>query len=601
MGELQKKTANSLLIISFVLLVMGMALVLFSNNFIEFFYEFLSQKIFHRDFELAKWLPTMQSFFLMPILLVMMFNFLIFSKYNDKQKNILLIGCSLAALFAIIYCTAVTTNAHVNSDLASELLRAKECINQKTLLPVRWYYSTELCIMDTQLISTPLFFFTNNWLVVKTLTTFFCCVLLWLCSWYFLSKIEVKSTWIKILCSTFLVLPASGSTWYVIAWGNYYVSYIIFGFLYVAFYFALLKENKKRYLIFFYLLAFLTGLSTIRYIINYQFPLLLSIVIIEATSKNRKYNIYEIKQFWIKDKKVFHSWGGLIVGGVGYVINSLVLQRIFHFGNWNTITFNTLGDVKFLDVFRAIMGILGFTENVAVFTPSGIINILVYVGIVASIIFTVKALKVEMPYLHKATLIFTITTLAFNTFVYLHTELIYRYYCTIMCFLAPSLGVILSNKGLSDGKKYLLVAIWGTILFFASFYIIQTQFFKDDNVNKNDVINFLESNDYSFGYASFWNSNVLTYLTNGDIEVGTLESEDNVISKKYQHGKRLTPYRYYGDYKNNEHIFLLLSTDQYLTSKDDSSVKNGNMVYQDEYYVVFDYPSHEAFKESFDK
>ena len=73
------------------------------------------------------------------------------------------------------------------------------------------------------------------------------------------------------------------------------------------------------------------------------------------------------------------------------------------------------------------------------------------------------------------------------------------------------------------------------------------------------------------------------------------------ISKKYQHGKRLTPYRYYGDYKNNEHIFLLLSIEQYLINKEDSSVKNGNLVYQDEYYVVFDYPSHEAFKESFDK
>lgn len=579
------------------MLITGMAFVLFSNHFIDTLYVFLSQRIFHRDFDLSKWLTTIQSFFLIPIFLVMMFNFVFLSKYTDKQKNGLIIGFSLAVLFSIVYCTAVTTNAHVNSDLAAELLRAKECVNQKELLPFDWYYSTELCILDTQLISSPLFLFTNNWLVVKTFTTFFSCLLLWFSCWYLLSKLQIKSAWIKLLCCTFVMLPVSPNTWYAITWGNYYVPHVTLGLFYLSFYVAMINSKQKRYSVLFYSLSFILGLTSIRYILNDLFPFLLTIIVIESTKKDRESSIYEFKEFWIKNRRVFHSFCSLIAGGIGYILNNLVLQRIFEFTNWSTITFNKLGDVKFLDIFRTIMGTLGYMEDVAVFSPSGVINILIYIGIVLVIVYTVKLFKMEIPFPQKVMLVFTILTLAFNTFVFMNSKFVPLHYCTIIGFLAPAMAVVLSNR-LSDGKCFVIIAFWGTILFSSSFNNIQAQFISDENTGKYEVTKFLESKDYTFGGATFWNAGIITYFTNGRIEIQNLilEQSDGICIN-YTTENWLSPKRYYDNTYDDKRYFLLLENNQYEKVKNLNVIFYGKLVYSDSYYKVLEYENFKTFKD----
>ena len=61
----------------------------------------------------------------------------------------------------------------------------------------------------------------------------------------------------------------------------------------------------------------------------------------------------------------------------------------------------------------------------------------------------------------------------------------------------------------------------------------------------------------------------------------------------------MTPERYYSSDYDDEHIFLLVSQEQYLNNENKTIIKNGTKVYSDEYYIVFDYPSHKEFKNSF--
>ena len=89
----------------------------------------------------------------------------------------------------------------------------------------------------------------------------------------------------------------------------------------------------------------------------------------------------------------------------------------------------------------------------------------------------------------------------------------------------------------------------------------------------------------------------------GNVEVGNLyrtkENGKEFFTDEYKYDKWLTPERYYKSDYNNEHIFLLVSQEQLTNNETKTIIQKGKKVYSDEYYIVYDYPSHKAFKESF--
>ena len=602
-----KKTSVVLLGISVFLLVFGTMLVLNSSQFIQVLYDFLSKKVLHREFNIEKWLPTLESFFLFPLLLFFSCNAILFPKYSTKYRLFLLILLLADILFAIVYTTAITTDAHVNSDLAAEYLLAKQCFLEKSILPLGWHYSTEIYILGKHLVSAPMFLFTQNLTVIKTLTSLFCTIILFFSCWYLLSKLEIEQLWIKLLACIMVISPFSGLAWYVLAWGTFYIPHVVFSFFYIGLFLELVRQSavqniKKRTVVLFLGLGFLSGLSTIRYIMNFQFPLALVLVILKVIEKETV--ISDVRKFWLEDKRVYYSVLGLFAGGMGYVFNNVVLQQLYSFSEWNTIAFCKLGTVTFLDIFRAILQNTGFIEGVSVFTPSGIINLLVYVCLLVFVVFIIKVLKVEAQENRKILILFFASSFFFNIFVYLNTEFIPRYLVNILIFIMPCMAILLSSSSLSSYKKYGLGVVWSIVIFTSAFTTMQSQFNRDSNTDKYAVRDFLVSQGYEFGYGTFWNANVFNYLTNGDIEVGNLYKTNNadgiaVITDTYEYDGWLTPKRFYNDDYDNKPIFLILSQAEYEVAEDSPSLKKGEEVYSDDYYKVFEYPSHQAFKESF--
>lgn len=161
------KLALILSIISIIILVLGTVLVLFSGKFIDTAYDFFAHHVFHREFKLEKWLPTIEALFSFPIFAVVFVNAVLFPKYSLRTKIVLLSSILVAVGFSIVYSTAVATNANINSDLAAEFILAKECVLEHSFLPTGWYYGTEIRMLNTELISAPIFLFANNWLLNK--------------------------------------------------------------------------------------------------------------------------------------------------------------------------------------------------------------------------------------------------------------------------------------------------------------------------------------------------------------------------------------------------------------------------------------------------
>ena len=301
MNEFSRKKDITILSLSAAMLILTTILVLFSNQFISVMYAFLSQKVFHREFSLEKWGASIQSFFLIPSFAVITVNSLIFAKYREKSKNILLFILFASSLFMICYTNAATSYMMACTDDASELLLGKECVIEKTLFPLGWYYSTEIRLLNTQIFSALAWLFTDNFTAVKTVQTFLSECAFFLAGFYLLSALEIKKNWVKIFCCTLMILPWSRRTWWVGSGFNYYIPHAVFSLIFTAVFIRLSKTGSKKHFYLLEALAFISGLTSIRYILNFVLPLAITVTAYEALTKKIS-PILNLKEFFVNNK-----------------------------------------------------------------------------------------------------------------------------------------------------------------------------------------------------------------------------------------------------------------------------------------------------------
>ena len=605
MTYFSKKTSTVLTAVSIFALFLSAILILFSNQFVDFTYTILSQKVFHREFSIEKWLPSIVSFFLAPAFAVIALNAFIFFKYPKKQKIILLSVLLGIVLFMIVYASYVAAHMHANSDLGSELWLGKICAQNHTFWPLDWYYSTEIRLLNTQFFSMLGFLITDNWNAVKAIQSFCTCAVLFVSMFYLLNQLEIKNDWIRFFACILSVCPCSVIAWHVGAGENYYVPHAIMSFIYISTFIKIIyKQNSSKTQILFYIWAFVSGLSSIRYIMNFVFPFAITMIVLEANDKNRKSDISDFKGFWLKNKSVFLSVLGLFLSGFGYICNNLILRRLWSFSEWNSMSFNNFGDTTFRDIWSGIVRFFGYKEGIAALSPNGAINVIVYVSILMLTFFIIKSFK-SIQKQNKIILTYFITTMIFNTFLYINVDYIARYYYPIIIYVIPVLAILLSNSQLSDLKKYFLGVTWGILIFTSTFSTIQNKLTIDENKENYAVTQFLLDNDYDFGYATFGYATIFTYLSNGKIEMGNLKKDNDkgsnpTITPTYKYDTWLTPKHIYSDENHKDKkIFLIVSQEQYNLCKDLRIFETGKLVYQDDKYRVYHYNNHGEFKNGF--
>ena len=597
--------------LSLLFILAGTLLVLFSDKFIPVIYDLLSNKVFHREFRIEKWLPTIQSFLIVPLFIVICFNSFIFHKYSDKYKTLFLFLISLCIMFFVCFTVGKSLPNCIDGDLASETLLAKECVREKSPVPLGWCYSTEIRLLNTQLISAPVFIFTNNWNIVRAFTSFFACIILgWSC-WFLLSSIGVKKTWLKFLGASLLACPWSSLHFYVIGWGNYYIPHIVFGFITLSVFIRIMKnkaKNRKRLLFIFYLLAFISGLSTIRYILIYLVPLFISILILSLPKEKitRSLSFKDIKQFLIENKNLLITFIALVFSGAGYLFNNIILHSLYHFSQWNDVTFNFFGDVTVGTLISTIIKAFGYQENIAVFTPGGVLNILVYSALAFFIFAMVKSLKQDLSDDKKLILVFTVCTILFNSFLYFHTEFIERFYITVLAYMIPCIVIFIENLQLSVIVRYFVGVLFSICIFSSSYTSAQSYLTSNQNKDIQNAVKYLnqkvkEDSDYSFGYSTFDFANMITYFSDEKIEVACVKKihkdGKDMLPSKFIPGTWLTPVRY-NNYKHTGKIFFFISKNIYESSSA-SIFENSEKVYDDGKYLIFEYKSQEDFKKAF--
>ena len=394
--------------------------------------------------------------------------------------------------------------------------------------------------------------------------------------------------------------------WSFVHFGSYYIPHICLAFIFLGLFFGIIyndysKKRRTVYLVLFYFLAFILGLSGIRYLLYFEIPLTALYLWRQAKSCVEGKKAFNIKTFFLDDQKIKHSFLSLMLSGVGYVLNSLILPKFYSFYQYNTETFKTYGDPSLSKIFGDILTLFGYQNNVSVFTPAGIVNILTYVFIIFFIICLIKYLFTETNEKNKDFLLVSIILILFNCFVSTNTGYTERYIILPFVFIVPCTILFLKNNSISKFFRGILVLSFSVMVITSSFLTYEVKVCSKESETRLNLTKFIKENDYHYGYATFWNANVLTYLTDGKIELAHFGFPEKEEDFSYFHTyKWLTPERYYkDDFGNNEKIVFIVSKNEYNLDPSRHIFANGKQIFEDDYYYIFEYKDNKTFKESF--
>lgn len=475
----------------------------------------------------------------------------------------------LAATFGILIMVLwLRFDYLLDSDMSSELVLSQLLAEENAILTQNWYYSTELRVLNTQLIYSFFFRIFHDWTVIRTASVAVMLLLL-LVSFYYFTKQYHCNEWFAFAGALFLV-PVSQIYFDIVLAGAYYIPHILISILSLAFMEHYFNKKKKWPILLNCLLAYAAGLGGPRQLLVLYVPLGMTcifMIINEIFNHNnareeKKRNI--IEYMWVYGSVCFFSVAG-------YLTNSQVLSDYFNFGLYSEIDTNR----KWIDFsfdrmemyFTGWIRLLGFPAGEI--SLMGILLMIVsYSWVVWTIYVLIAEMRKESGRQNRRFAVYVGCAHIVLFLVYFLTDMLFleRYLIPVTVLSIPLMALCLNNR--NHTVKFKIFSILLVILTFFCMPKIYTDIMNiDDTEHLRIVEDYLCDNDIVNGYATFWNGNVLTELSNGEIEVWVWPGNDH--RKALENLDELDSINQWLQLKSHEtnrpagKVFILLGINQY--------------------------------------
>ena len=526
---------------------------------------------------------------------------------NLKKEKVL---AAAAALILIILLALLSwdnffaSRARMNSDLASEMMLEKSLSETNHMFHSGWYYSTELRILNTLLVRAPLFKIFSDWTTVRTVgnALLFCFML---CSYLVLLKYLKVDLKFSLLTAAMLLCPFSRIWLNIMYEGAYYIPHVTITFFYLTLFLMVEKAGheanrikKGGILAGYLLLSVILGMSGIRYVLNIQLPILMASALLilfnqdyqEIREKPTAENFKKALK-WKPTLYFLISLAGVAATMLGYFISERLLHNVFRFHSYSNNKFKSFSDVPLLTqlsrIMEGLLELLGYSQGVKLFSLQGIRNIAVLLLLLLFLLIFIKIVSSKTLSCEKRfTALFFISSFLISnaTFVLLDSYTS-RYYIPVLTAAVPAVAIYLQE----EEKKLDRIFIGGGCI--AAALIIGLLVWKeyafdcrDNRNNREDVLAYLLDNDLTFGYATFWNGNVLTELSNGEVEVAGVSTINKDSIGYYQW---LTFAKYHEPGYHEGKVFILLAQSELEAFQSTELSKEGELAYQDSGYTVY--------------
>jgi len=472
-----------------------------------------------------------------------------------------------------------------------------------------WYYSTEFRVLYTQLIMGPLLKICESWYIVRAVTNIVSYGLVLGSYYYFMKPLKVRKG-LTVATSAILLLPFSETMMTHMVMGNTYMFHVIIVFLFFGLYLRLVQGGRGKLffaeLAAFLLLGAVCGVSGVRYLLALQCPLLLTAFVYLLKSESGKVfreqvtggNFMVQIRVLVKEKPARYFGYALLgfAGSVlGYGVNVLYVSREYVFQTYGATNFIAVYQGVFFErlqnAFGSLLMLFGYIPDKGFLSLRGVVTLAAFalIGVFAFVhAGNHKRLNKERSFVS----LFLAVSFLLNVFVFVFTTstMVPRYYLTIFIFALPILCFYMEDEKLFFNRTVVVLLLIGCFAL-ATGKTVLSFITVDKNENKRVVAEYLESNGYEFGYATYWNANIITELTDGKVEIAHVGNPDTLEYFRWS-----SPMKYYeNDYKSGE-VFLLVTKEEEADWADCEAFRVGRKTYEDAYYSVYLYDSIEKLK-----
>ena len=452
-------------------------------------------------------------------------------------------GLALAAAFFAL-CALMTAfyliagyGAYLDSDMASELALAEQLVAEKSLFSSEWYYSTEVRLLNTQLIFTPLMaLFGGNWQLVRTAGCIALLAILAVSCLYASVAMGAKKEYALVFAGLTISVCSPIYAQNVII-GAYYIPHAVLAFLLVGLYSGWMNKRTKMPVVLLLMLSFVMGMSTIRYLLSAILPL--------AGAALWQFVFPKEGEDAERDRRQIQTLalgvGIAVSGAAGYVIGQKLLPLLFrcrfdYYGGtgYASFTQHDLG-MQIQTVIYGLLSSMGFQDAVPLFGAQGILNALMLLEIVVAGMLVMRLLRREKEDVSRVgalTLVFAFV-LSGASFVLLRSVYFDRYWLPIIMLGAPVMALCLSREKNRVFSALALALFAGTVLLSSAscmYYSMRNPQAKTDM--RMAAVDAARERGLNKGYATFWNANILTELSDGEMDIASVEFvyEDGNVS-----------------------------------------------------------------------
>ncbi len=532
---------------------------------------------------------------------------------TEKIKRMLPYAALACTLSVLAVLNIFFHDNWLDSDMAAEMIFSKLLSEEGHIFASpHWYYSTEFRLIYTQLIMTPLFKLTGSFHLIRGVTNMLTYVLLLGAYFYMMKPFKVRRS-LTIMTATVLLLPFSETMMTHMQMGNTYMMHVILVLLFFGMLLRLADSSFKRgrriWLIVVYVLTgVVCGVSGVRYLLAIQCPLVIAAFIYLLKSEDFQLfreNFGENKLSPAYFRRVvkcrsayflYYSLAGAVSAAAGYVVNVLYVSRSYVFQTYEATNFISVYQGSFMerlqDTFGSLIMLFGYIPDRGVISLRGLVSITAFVLLAVFVFIAVRVYK-RCDGIRFFAALFFAAAFILNTFVFVFTTstIVPRYYITVFVFALPLIAFYFEGREYRLDKAVVAFLLIGGLLLGAAKTTLSF-ITTDKNEDKRQAAEFLVQNGYDFGYATYWNANIITELTDAEVEVANIIDPEGLVFFTWS-----TPMKYYGEGYHTGKVFMLLASDEAESYAECRAVLLGKKVYQNDGYTIYEYESAEALLE----
>ncbi len=493
--------------------------------------------------------------------------------------------------------------ASLDSDMASEMILADMLNREGGLVSNNWYYSTELHIFTQQpFLQLGLLLFPKDWNIARAVGMAIMLGLVAGAYLFFAYAMHEKIS--RGACFAAAVICPIGF-WYMnlVTFGGYYLPYLILILSGAALILLFCHEGEATplrrscWFVLLNLVAFCGGLSGVRYLINFYVPLAVAALLILAYRIHKEpHKLLEFKcQEWQLCIAVVSA---SISNFIAYVINIKILAQKYSFENMTNQSWGEMSIARLLDVWSDFLGLFGFQNDgfanslsmnqtsPKLFSVQGMISILgigLAFAILASSVRLLQRWK-SLTFQQQVLVLLFWCILLIDGMIFAWTDgfesnVTYWVPAVPFAFMLLEVECTTEHFSISQTREVLITGFAVCVLCtgYATIREYQTEPLRA-NSRLDNIGEWLVENEYTEGYATFWYSNVLTALSNGQLELWTVYNlDDRAVHGWLQKKEHQTP-------PKSERIFVMIGPSDEITASDLSydDLGQSEIVYSDE-------------------